>query len=288
MTNVHNKNENTNTDTWTFTPKLVLGYELAKNQSLRFTSSYKPRKSYSDELSSNVVQVVPNIVQKGNPYLKSQKTWGNNLIYSFNSKYFDLNTTLFYNYRKDAVNQLYVLDGNRYALTYENAQNGQEYGVQFSGLIKPFGTDLLTLKVVLKPISESVKLEDGRTIKNDYFGNYFAINSVYKNFSINYSFNIPVYTLSGAFLSTNENSSHLSLAYKMNNWTFSTGMYWVGMPSEYKTKSLNESLVNFTSHTQIWNNKNMFVLGLSFDFSTGKKTNINRKLENETAGAATF
>lgn len=288
LTNVHNKNEDTNTDTWTFTPKLVLGYELAKNQSLRFTSSYKPRKSYSDELSSNVIQVVPNIVQKGNPYLKSQKTWGNNLIYSFNSKYFDLNTTLFYNYRKDAVNQLYVLDGNRYALTYENAQNGQEYGVQFSGLIKPFGTDLLTLKVVLKPISESVKLEDGRTIKNDYFGNYFAINSVYKNFSINYSFNIPVYTLSGAFLSTNENSSHLSLAYKMNNWTFSTGMYWVGMPSEYKTKSLNESLVNFTSHTQIWNNKNMFVLGLSFDFATGKKTNINRKLENETAGAATF
>lgn len=133
-----------------------------------------------------------------------------------------------------------------------------------------------------------MKLEDGRTIKNDYFGNYFAINSVYKNFSINYSFNIPVYTLSGAFLSTNENSSHLSLAYKMNNWTFSTGMYWVGMPSEYKTKSLNESLVNFTSHTQIWNNKNMFVLGLSFDFATGKKTNINRKLENETAGAATF
>lgn len=288
LTNVNNKSKEEKTNDWVFTPKLILGYELAKNQSLRFTSSYKPRKSYSDELSSNVIQVVPNIVQKGNPYLKSQKTWGNNLIYSFNSKYFDLNTTLFYNYRKDAVNQLYVLDGNRYALTYENAQNGQEYGVQFSGLIKPFGTDLLTLKVVLKPISESVKLEDGRTIKNDYFGNYFAINSVYKNFSINYSFNIPVYTLSGAFLSTNENSSHLSLAYKMNNWTFSTGMYWVGMPSEYKTKSLNESLVNFTSHTQIWNNKNMFVLGLSFDFATGKKTNINRKLENETAGAATF
>ena len=288
LTNINNKSKEEKVEDWIFTPKLILGYELTKKQSLRFTSSYKPRKSYSDELSSNVIQIVPNIVQKGNPYLRNQKTWSNNLTHSFNSKYFDLNTTLFYNYKKDAVNRLYVLDENRYALTYENAKNGQEYGIQLSGLIKPFGTDLLTLKVVLKPISENLKLENGKTINNDYIWNYFAINSVYKNFSINYSFNIPVYTLNGAFLSTNENSSHLSLAYKMNNWTFSSGMYWVGMPSEYKTKSLNESLVNYTSHTQIWNNKNMFVLGLSYDFATGKKTDVKRKLENETAGAATF
>ena len=78
------------------------------------------------------------------------------------------------------------------------------------------------------------------------------------------------------------------MSYKKQNFTFSTGMYWIGMPSEYKTKSLSESLVDYTSHTQIWNNKNMFVLGFSYDFSTGKKTNVDRKLQNQTAGAATF
>ena len=101
-------------------------------------------------------------------------------------------------------------------------------------------------------------------------------------------FNIPTYTLNGAFLSTNENNNHLFMSYKKQNFTFSTGMYWIGMPSEYKTKSLSESLVDYTSHTQIWNNKNMFVLGFSYDFSTGKKTNVDRKLQNQTAGAATF
>jgi hypothetical protein len=60
------------------------------------------------------------------------------------------------------------------------------------------------------------------------------------------------------------------------------------MPSEYKTKSLPESLVDYTAHTQIFNNKNMAVLGLSFDFSSGKKLQIQKKLDNNTTPAATF
>lgn len=147
LTNVHNKNEDTNTDTWTFTPKLVLGYELAKNQNLRFSSSYKPTSPWNSALSKNVIQVVENITQEGNPYLTIQKSFGNNLIYSFNSKYFDLNTNAFYHYTKDPINQLYlqnIINGNveGYKLTYENAQNSQRYGVQITGSIKPFGTDI--------------------------------------------------------------------------------------------------------------------------------------------------
>lgn len=66
------------------------------------------------------------------------------------------------------------------------------------------------------------------------------------------------------------------------------GMYWVGMPSEYKTKSLQESLVNYSRVNQIMNNKSMFILGLSYDFSKGKKTELQKKLNNSTAPAATF
>ncbi len=32
----------------------------------------------------------------------------------------------------------------------------------------------------------------------------------------------------------------------------------------------------------------MFILGLSYDFSKGKKTEIQKKLNNDTAPAATF
>ena len=87
LTNIHNKSAEMTEDSWTFTPKVIVGYQLTKNQSLRLTSSYAPVSPGSSALSSNVVQVAPNIVSKGNPLLKSMKKWNNSLLYSFNNKY---------------------------------------------------------------------------------------------------------------------------------------------------------------------------------------------------------
>ncbi|ROH89972.1 TonB-dependent receptor [Chryseobacterium cucumeris] len=290
LTNIHNKSAENTFDEWTFTPKVILAYQIKNNQNVRFTASYNPVSPWSNALSSNVVQLAPNIVQRGNPFLKSQQIFSNNLTYSFNNKYFDFNAGLFYRYTNRVINQYYVQDEalNGYALTYENGKNGQRYGVQLTGSYKPFGSSLLVIKAVITPTSETVRTSKGALIKNNYLGNYFSLSSEYKSFSVQYQFNIPVYSLNGAFLNTNENQNNIFVSYKHKNWTFSTGMYWIGMPSEYKTKSLPESLVDYKIHTQIMNNKSMFVLGLSYDFSKGKKTEIQRKLNNETAPAATF
>ncbi|REC77192.1 TonB-dependent receptor [Chryseobacterium elymi] len=290
LTNIHNKSAANTFDEWLFTPKIILGYQLKTNQSLRLTSSYSPTSPWSSALSSNVVQIAPNIVQKGNPFLKSQQNFSNNLIYSFNNKKFDFNAGLFYRYTDRVINQYYILDDTfgGYALTYENGKNAQRYGVQLSGSYKPFGSSLLVLKAVLTPTSESLRTSKGALIKNDYLANNFSVSSEYKSFSVQYMVNIPVYTLNGAFLNTNENQNHLFAGYRLKSWSFTAGMYWIGMPSEYKTKSLPESLVDYNVHTKIMNNKSMFVLGVSFDFSKGKKTEIQRKLNNEIAPAATF
>ncbi|MEG0926416.1 TonB-dependent receptor domain-containing protein [Chryseobacterium sp.] len=290
LTNIHNKSAENVFDEWSFTPKVVLGYQVKNNQSIRFTGSYSPVSPVSNALSSNVVQLAPNIVQRGNPFLKSQQVFSNNLTYSFNNKYFDFNVALFYRYTDRVINQYYIQDNELggYALTYENGKSGQRYGVQLTGSYKPFGNSLLVIKAVLVPTSETVRTSKGALIKNDYLGNYFVLSSEYKAFSLQYQFNIPAYNLNGAFLNTNENQNNIFVSYKHKNWTLSTGMYWMGMPSEYKTKSLPESLVDYKVHTQIMNNKSMFVLGISYDFSKGKKTEIQRKLNNETAPAATF
>ncbi|MDR6922004.1 TonB-dependent receptor domain-containing protein [Chryseobacterium sp. 2987] len=290
LTNIHNKSAENTFNEWSFTPRLILGYQLKNNQSLRFTGSYTPVSPGSNALSSNVVQQAPNIVRRGNPFLKSQQVFSNNLIYSLNNKYFDFNASLFYVYTDRIINQYYVQDDTfgGYALTYENAKNGQKYGLQLTGSYKPFGNSLLVLKGMIAPVSEMIRTASGELIKNNYLSNYLVASSEYKSFSIQYMFNIPVYTLSGAFLMTNENKNHIFANYKLKSWTFTTGMYWIGMPSHYKTKSLPQSLVNYNVDTKIMNNKSMFVLGVSFDFSKGKKTEIQRKLNNDTAPAATF
>lgn len=138
MSNIHNKSAEVTSDQYTLTPKIILSYQLKNNQTLRFSSSYKPQSPSSAALSSNVVQWAPNIVQRGNPNLKPSQVWSNNLIYSFNNKYFDFNTNLYYQATDKAINQYFVLDDDTggYALTYENAKNLQLYGVQLSGSYK--------------------------------------------------------------------------------------------------------------------------------------------------------
>lgn len=290
LMNINNKSADSRQNDWSFTPKLILGYELAKNQSLRLSSSYQPRSPWSEALSSNVIQFAPNIVRQGNPYLEPEKQFRNNLNYSFNSKYVDLNGKLMYYYTSNAINQyfMYVEPLNAYALTYDNVDYSSMFGFQLSGSIKPFGNDLLNLKVVLTPAMEQLRNKEGRVLKNDYFASTFSLSSVYKNFSLYYQYNIPVYTLNGAFLNTNENNNHLFLNYNYKDFKFQAGMYWIGMPSEYKTKTLDNSLVDYTSLTRILNNKNMLTIGVSFDFSKGKQTKIDRQLNNDTAPAATF
>lgn len=235
-------------------------------------------------------QVVPNIVTTGNPYLKIQKAWNNNINFSYNNKFFDFNANAFYNFTDNAINSIYVPynNGSQYALTYENSQYSSRTGVQITGSVKPFGNRLLVVKANLNPTVQRVKTNSGALLKNNYLGNSFTLSSEYKDFSIYYMLSIPVYTLSGAFLSTNENQNHVFVSYKLKDWSLSAGMYWVGMPSQYKTKTLDESLVQYTSETKIYNNKSMLTFGVSYDFAKGKKSEVNKKLNNDVAPATTF
>ena len=290
ITNIHNKSAETTQDDWAPTQKVVLSYELPKNQSLRFVTQYTSQSPFASALSSNVVQVIHNVVQKGNPFLKAQHQFKNNLVYSFSNKYFDLSATLFYNIVDKYFAQFYQLDAETggYALTYENAKNYNEKGAQISGSVKPFGNNLLVLKTYISPTSMRLVSTKGTKYKSNFIRSNFALVSQYKDFTLSYRFNFPVFTLTGSFLSKDENQHHIFLDYKYKYWTFSTGMYWLGTPSQYYTKSLPGSLVQFSRQSHIYNNKNMFVLGLSYDFSSGKKLQIQKKLNNNTAPASTF
>lgn len=288
ITNIHNKSAETIEDNWVPNPKISLGYELSKNQMLRFYADYGIHSPNSTSLSKNIVHVVPNIFQYGNPYLKSYGDYYGNIQYSFNNKFIDINSIFFYEYKPNAFNQFFSKIDNGFGLTYENSEYTRDIGLQFSGLIKPFGNKLLVLKVFIVPTSTKVKTNDGKDITNNQIRNNFVISSEYKSFYIQYQFNFPTNMLYGAFLTSTENANNIFASYKLKEWAFTAGMYWLGMPSEYKTKSLPESLVNYSRISRIYNNKNMFVLGLSYDFSSGKKLQIQKKLNNSTAPASTF
>ncbi|MBS9766160.1 MAG: outer membrane beta-barrel protein [Flavobacteriaceae bacterium] len=290
ITNIHNKSATTTDNSWTPNPKLVLGYNLAKNQTLRLISNYKPNKPWGSALSSNVIQIAPNIVKRGNPNLKPAKMWKNNLVYSYNSKYLDINATSFYNIVNDYIANYYKKDDdlNIYARSYENAKWYDEKGLEFSGSIKPFGSNILVFDMYFAPIQMQLATNDGRRIKHNYIDTDISIDFNYKNWYAQYHFNIPVFAIDGSFLNKNENKNYIYVRYKHHNWSFSGGVFFIGTPAKYETKTLNGSLVDYHNQTQIFNNKNMFAIGVSYDFSKGKKLNAQKKLNNKTSGAVTF
>ncbi len=290
VTNIHNKSATTTDDSWTPNPKLVLAYNLTQNQSLRFASSYTTRKPWSSALSSNVIQLAPNIIKQGNPNLKSAKIFSNNLTYGFNSKYVDFNTSLNVNFANDYIISYYNKNTNLnvYALTYCNAEWFEQKAIQFLGSVKPFGNNLLAIKMYIAPVQLKLGVKDMENIEHNYILNNLSLIFNYNNWSVSYNVNIPTFTIEGAFLDKNENQNHLFVKYKHKNWSFSSGFYFIGMPSKYETKTVEESIVDYHSSTQIFNNKNMLVFGISYDFSKGKKLNAQKKLNNRTNGAVTF
>lgn len=290
ITNIINKSAETMQNEWTLTPKLVLSYRLKGNQTLRFISQYTSNSPWASALSPNVVQMAPNIVRRGNPQLEVQHNFRNSLVYSFGNKYLDINAKAFYNVTDKYFAQFYVKDltTNGYALLYENAKDYKEMGVSLSGSVKPFGTEILNIGFYLQPIITKLIASDGREFNNQYIRNNFSLSSSYKNWSLIYYVNIPVYSLDGSFLKMYENSNHLLMSYKLKAWKFSLAYMFMGIPAQYKTKTLEGSLVNFSSDSQIFNNKNMLTFGLTYDFSLGKKLQMQKKIENGTVGAVTF
>ncbi|WP_313215568.1 hypothetical protein [Soonwooa sp.] len=86
LTKIHNKRELSVEDNWMLISKLIVGYQSKNNQSLLFTSSYTPTSPRSSALSSNFNQVAPNIVSRGNSYLKSKQMIQTTIQYTFSDK----------------------------------------------------------------------------------------------------------------------------------------------------------------------------------------------------------
>jgi hypothetical protein len=89
-------------------------------------------------------------------------------------------------------------------------------------------------------------------------------------------------------LNAGENKSHLQVFWQKNNWRIYAEDYWLFTRSRYSGNSLPTSILQSTNKTWIDDNKSMFVLGFSYDFSSGKNLKIKRKLQNKDSDTGAF
>ena len=286
-----NKSYNNQYNRFVFTPLMLLGCQINNQNTVRLLVQRDTQMPSVADLSNNAQVITSDIISKGNPLLVNATQTGIRLIYMHNNKYLNLNVAMLYDYTDKAINQYFTKDTESHfiALTKENAVYSQQYGGYLSGQIKPFGTNIFSIKGVAQIYRQELKSNWMGKISNWYTPvNLEAIYQSHK-WMFSYQYRFTSKSLQGAYLVLDENQSNFMARYKLNkNLLFSAGMYWMFMPSHYNSETLTSSMVYHQRNGKIWDNKSMIVLGVSWRFNKGKEYSTKRNLTNEDKDAGVF
>lgn len=78
------------------------------------------------------------------------------------------------------------------------------------------------------------------------------------------------------------------LFYQKGAWRFSLYGMWMFAPAKYESRSFDNPIMNQTEQHIIKDNRRMLMLGVSYNFFSGKKKNIRKNINNYDSDAGAF
>jgi hypothetical protein len=277
-----NNNASYQYSSWIFRPGILIGYQVNKNNSVRLHFAQITEEPNIAEQSDNVIFITDNILRKGNPYLKNSISQLYLLSYQFVNKRLDLDLNVVAARTQNGVNSYYVKMDDYYLLTSLNDKNMQSYGVFYSGALKPFGNNLLTVKLDGEISKSFVTNDITGHFSHLYTPLWYEIQLKIGKLAASYRGNIVGKDLSGVYLIKDENHSHFTLRYTQKNFSVWSSLLFAFTPAQYLTETIPASAVSYSSFRNIYDNKNMFTLGISYTFHSGKEYRNPEKLINNS------
>ena len=274
---------------WIFRPRATVGYSFSSSHSLRLLFERRNSEPSLSSLSNNKVYITDQIIRQGNPMLRHSITNELVLIYTLNTNYFNLIVAPTYEYVQRPTSS-YFTEGDDYIVRMaENGIKSYQYGLQYNVVLKPFGSELLSLRASGRVMNREQYTSQIGYFKHLYAPFWYNIAFSHKGVRAYFQGNIPSKSLSGPYISSDENNAHVGVSYSKNDWSVSAGLWWIGQPSQYFTNTIPESIVQYNSYTHIYDNRNMFTLGFSYSFNKGKKYNEKQKtLQNSDTDSGMF
>ena len=292
-TQVTQDNSDAHDSRWLFTPKLILSTNLSKTISLQWVTSSESKIPPISQLSNNARFVGPGVLSTGNPYLKSYNTYQSELIYKWNLGWLQTNLTLHYSYADSPISRYYtqqeIIVGSPYVVGMsENANYFSELGGAYQFVITPFKSQILTVALQGYVYRQTISSPIIGHYHHTWAPLYYVVQFRKGNWGASYVGNIVSKRLNGSTLDAGENQSHLQLYWQKKNWRIFATDYWLFTRSRYSGYSMPTSILQNTYKTWIDDNKSMFVLGFSYDFSSGKTLKLKRKLQNKDSDTGVF
>lgn len=288
---IHTSNDDTHFSKLYATPTLLLAQNF-KNSQLKFHFGFGMNIPSVSNLSNNSSVIIPGLISQGNPYLKAGGEYDAIITYTHHCSYWDVlfNFGLIYTDKPQSTYyQWKTINGQRIIVSsYENANYMWQRGGGYQVKIKPFKSEIFTIGV--SGYVQQYELSSNIIGKHLFWYTpvWYNISFRKNNFGASYYGNIPSSQLDGTYLSSDENKSHLTAFYQKGQWRFTAMCLWIFTKSKYSSKTIDNSVMNKTSHTWINDNKSMICLGVSWNFFSGKHKKIEKNINNKDYDSGTF
>lgn len=273
------------------TPQIVLDWTLRGKHHISFNAKSYPIIPTLTQLSDNAEYVTSHLIHTGNPSLKSGISYTNILGYRYLGNFFDMTLGFTYNLDSSPIDLFYtseMINNQEYIIAKDsNAKNFIQYGGIFSGKLSLL-SDKINLRVISMALEQRLRNNDGQVTRNLYFPTFIQLAYTSQKWGISYKCNIPTNQISGSNLISDENISSLNSYFQYKNIRISASCQWFLTKAKYKEQILNNNKVKHVCNSWINDNRSMFVIGFSWNFSHGKNSDFNKKLNNVDTDNGTF
>ena len=291
-TYVSHKNDDTHDSRWYFTPKLVLSYNVSQQLGLQFVTSSGTNVPSISLLSNNAQMVIPGVMSVGNPYLRSSNIYQTQFVCRWNLGWLTTRLTLDYRYADRPYSQYFTqqeMMGRQYVVRKsENARFSSDFGGSYQFTFSPFKSKELSVMLQGYVYRQTISSPVVGRYHHVWAPLYFGVQYQKGCWGAMYQGSVVSKRLNGPVLDAGENASHLQVYWQKKGLRIYAADYWLFTRSRYSGYSLPTSILQTSYKTHIDDNRSMFVIGFSYNFSTGKKLNINRKLHNRDNDKGTF
>lgn len=249
---------------------LNLMYAANDNFNIKWSSFFRPHLPGLSQLS-NVTQIYDELLKmKGNPDLKASYTLGTNLFANYTIKSFNTNLTVgFSRMEKPIYVDVQPIEGKLFISQPKNGKWNNHFNLEwkcsYMGLL-----DHINLFTTVGFNSFATRGDD---YKHHLDNVYWDISAQFYwgNWTLSAFYVKPKKTLHAQLIDVAENNSQISLDYTYKNLNFIVAVKYPFEKKGWKWREENLSKVNpYTTRVYIEDNKNMFLLGVTYNFDFGK------------------
>jgi hypothetical protein len=271
-------------------PLLYFSYKLKHGSLQLFTSSGINYPAIST-LSENATVVIPGLLKQGNPNVKATMEIGPIFQYNYYNELLYIQMRAYGIYNDKVITPYYywkTVNGERCIIsTYENGSFYWRYGARYLFQLKPFKNEVLKLTVSGSFRRDVISNSSGR---HCYWACPFDYSVSFRKgaWGASYQGNIPSKEYGFDNRVKGEIKSELSAFYQKGAWRFSLYGLWLFTPAKYESESYSNSVMNQKEQHVIEDNRRMVMVGVSYNFFSGKKNNVRKNINNYDSDSGAF